>query len=154
MHTWIHSNIRSSIWNNASTSLQNNVAVLISEECLECDFNGVEKRWIVIFLYIHQEKQQKRGNVSARNLWTLLSSKYLGFYRWTAEKATSTKQMSFLKHVCIVRCFPRRWNRHLKICPTRRISSKLMSLVHRYYFSFAQVTKSIVCFFPSLQLLQ
>lgn len=98
VHTWIHSNIYSSIGNNASISLQNIVAVLISEY-LECDFNGVEKRWIVIFPYIHQEKQQKKGNVLATKLWMLLSSKYLGFHRWAAEKARSTKQMLSLKHV-------------------------------------------------------
>lgn len=80
VHTWIHSNICSSIWNKAAISLQNNVAVLISEDCLKCDFNEVEKRQIVILPCIHQEKQQKNGNVSATQLHMLLSPKYLGLY--------------------------------------------------------------------------
>lgn len=96
VHTWVHSNICSSIWSKAAISLQNSVAVLISEDCFKCDFNGVEKRQIVIFPCIHQEKRQKNGNVSATQLCMLLSPKYLGLYRWNAEKARSTKQM-FLK---------------------------------------------------------
>lgn len=60
--------------------MQNNVTVLISEDCFKCDFNGVEKRQIIIFPCIHEEKQQKNGNVSATQLCMLLSPKYLGLY--------------------------------------------------------------------------